>query len=259
MRNMLAIFQKEMRSYFISPIAYVLAAVFLVISGYFFYGIVVSFSNQSLYYVQYSSRYGMQMPPLNLNEQVIRGIFGLMSFISLFMIPMLTMRLYAEEKRSGTIELLMTSPLTTVQTLLGKFLACFVLYVLIIALTVIFMVILEIYGSPEWGPIISSYIGTLLMGAAFISVGIFASSLTENQIVAVVISFGALLMFWVIGSAVIFTGPGAGRVFSYLSIIEHIVDFHKGVIDTKDAVFYLSFTGFFLFLTYRTVESRSWR
>ncbi len=258
MRNIAAVFEKEMRTYFTSPIAYVLAAVFLVITGYFFYGMTVTFSNECLYYMQYASRYG-GMPSLNLNQQVIRGMLGLISFISLFMIPMLTMRLYAEEKRSGTMELLMTSPMRITETLLGKFFACFVLYAVIVGLTVIYQLILAAYGSPEWGPVFSGYLGVLLMGAAFIAVGIFASSLTESQIIAVVLGFGALLLFWVIGSAAIFTRPGAGKVFSYLSILTHMLSFQKGVIDTQDIIFALGFIGFFLFLTVKVVESQRWR
>ena len=258
MRNIAAIFQKEIKTYFTSPIAYVLAAVFLVITGYFFYGMTVTFSNECLYYMQYASRYG-GMPPLNLNQQVIRGMFGLISFISLFMIPMLTMRLYAEEKKSGTMELLMTSPLRITETLLGKFFACFVLYAIIIGLTVLYQVILGAYGHPDWGPVFSGYLGALLMGAAFIAVGIFASSLTESQIIAVVLGFGALLLFWVIGSAAIFTRPGAGKIFSYLSILTHMLPFQKGVIDTKDIIFFLGFVIFFLFVTVKVVESQRWR
>ncbi len=258
MRNIAAIFHKELKTYFTSPIAYVLAAVFLVITGYFFYGMTVTFSNECLYYMQYASRYG-GMPALNLNQQVIRGMFGLISFISLFIIPMLTMRLYAEEKRSGTMELLMTSPVRITETLLGKFFACFSLYAVIIGLTVLYQIILGVYGHPDWGPVLSGYLGTLLMGAAFIAVGIFASSVTESQIIAVVLGFGALLLFWVIGSASIFTRPGAGKIFSYLSILTHMLPFQKGVIDTQHILFYLSFIGFFLFLTVKVVESQRWR
>ena len=172
---------------------------------------------------------------------------------------MLTMRLYAEEKKTGTIELLITSPISSVQVLLGKFFACFSLYAIIVSLTMVYFFILEAYGSPDWGPIFSGYLGYLFLGATFISVGILASALTENQIVAVLLSFGILLMFWLIDWSASFAGPTAAKILQYVSFIEHLEDFQRGVIDSRDVVFYLSFTFFCLFLTTRVVESRRWR
>ena len=199
------------------------------------------------------------MPALNLNEMVVVQFFAVMDFIWLLIVPMLTMRLYAEEKKTGTIELLMTSPISSVEVLLGKFFACFSLYSIIVSLTMVYFVILEAYGSPDWGPIFSGYLGYLFLGATFISVGILASALTENQIVAVLLSFGILLLFWLIDWSASFAGPTAAKILQYMSFIEHLEDFQRGVIDSKDVVFYLSFSFFCLFLTTRVVESRRWR
>ena len=260
MRNFLAIYTKEMRSYFVSPVAYVIAGVFLFLSGYLFRSILMQFNEACQQYSQYAQMMSAQgVPPPNLNQFVVINFFGFMDFIWLLVVPMLTMRLFAEEKKSGTIELLMTSPISTIEVLLGKFFACFSLYSLIVALTLLFCAILEFYGDPDWGPIWSAYLGYLLLGATFIGVGILASSLTENQIVAVLLAFGALLLLWLIDWSANFAGPTAAKILHYLSIIEHLQDFQLGVIDTKDVVFYLSFTFFTLFLTSRALESRRWR
>jgi len=259
MRNFLAIYNKEMRSYFVSPVAYVIAGVFLFLSGYLFRNILMQFNFWCLQFSQQQGMAGMGMPTLNLNEMVVTQFFAVMDFIWLMVVPMLTMRLIAEEKKSGTIELLMTSPLSTAEIILGKFFACFTLYTLIVALTLVFCAILEIYGEPDWGPIFTAYLGYLLLGGTFIGVGLLASSLTENQIVAVMLSFGLLLLLWLIDWSASFAGPTAAKILQYVSIIQHLRDFQRGVIDTKDVIFYLSFIFFSLFLTSRIIESRRWR
>ena len=259
MRNFLAIYTKEMRSYFVSPVAYVIAGVFLFLTGYLFRNILMQFN---FYCLQFSQRQQFMqggMPNLNLNEMVITQFFAVMDFIWLMVVPMLTMRLFAEEKKSGTIELLMTSPLSTTQILLGKFFAALTLYMTIVALTLVYCLILEFYGDPDWGPIWSAYLGYLLLGGTFIGVGILASSLTENQIVAVLLAFGALLMLWLIDWSASFAGPTAAKILTYLSIIQHLQGFQRGVIDSGDVIFYLSLTFFTLFLTSRVLESRRWR
>ena len=259
MRNFLAIYTKEMRSYFVSPVAYVIAGVFLFLTGYLFRNILMQFN---FYCLQFSQRQQFMqggMPNLNLNEMVITQFFAVMDFIWLMVVPMLTMRLFAEEKKSGTIELLMTSPLSTTQILLGKFFAALSLYMTIVALTLVYCLILELYGDPDWGPIWSAYLGYLLLGGTFIGVGILASSLTENQIVAVLLAFGTLLLLWLIDWSASFAGPTAAKILTYLSIIQHLQGFQRGVIDSGDVVFYLSLTFFTLFLTSRVLESRRWR
>ncbi len=259
MRNFIAVYTKEMRSYFVSPVAYVIAGVFLFLSGYLFRNILMQFNFWCLQFSQQQGMAGMGMPTLNLNEMVVTQFFAVMDFIWLMVVPMLTMRLIAEEKKSGTIELLMTSPISTVEIILGKFFACFSLYTIIVALTLVFCAILEIYGDPDWGPIFTAYLGYMLLGGTFIGVGLLASSLTENQIVAVLLSFGLLLLLWLIDWSASFAGPTAAKILEYVSIIQHLRDFQRGVIDTKDVIFYLSFIFFSLFLTSRIIESRRWR
>ena len=260
MRNFLAVYTKEMRSYFVSPVAYVIAGVFLFLSGYLFRNILMQFNFLCMQFAQQAQYMGGQnLPPLNLNEIVVTQFFGVMDFIWLLVVPMLTMRLFAEEKKNGTMELLMTSPISSLQVLLGKFFACLSLYTIIVALTLVYCLILEFYGEPDWGPIFSAYLGYILLGGTFIAVGTLASALTENQIVAVLLSFGMLLLLWLIDWSASFAGPTAAKILQHISIIEHLKDFQRGVIDTKDVIFYLSFIFFGLFLTTRIIESRRWR
>jgi ABC-2 type transport system permease protein len=177
----------------------------------------------------------------------------------LFVFPLITMRTYSEEKRSGTIELLLTSPITDWQIILGKFAGAMLLYVAMLAVTLIHIGLLFIYGNPEWKPIAAGYLGMLLMGGAFLSLGLFISSLTKNQIVAAMATFGVFLMLWVINWIASFVGPTAQQVLSGLSITEHFDDFAKGIIDTRHVIYYLSFIAFGLFLTAKSVDSERWR
>jgi ABC-2 type transport system permease protein len=233
--------------------------IFLVISGYFFYSLVRQFGEASLYYFQQASMMRQAPPPMNLNEWVIRPFFLNTSVVVLFLMPLITMRLLAEERKSGTIELLLTSPVTDLQVAAGKFLAALALYGVLIGTTLFYMLVLEIFGQPDWGPVLAGYAGLLLMGASFLALGLLVSSLTENQIVAGTISFGLFLMLWVIQWAANFTGPVFGKVLEYLSVVSHFEDFGKGVVDTSDVVFYLSIVVLGIFLTLRSLESYRWR
>ena len=189
-----------------------------------------------------------------LNEELKAKAF----FRLLFLLPMLTMRSFAEEKRSGTMELLLTSPLTDLQIILGKFLGAMALYCLMLALTLLHVGLLFWYGEPEWGPIASGYLGLLLMGGAFISVGLAISSTTKNQIVAGVATFAVLLLFWIINWIGDASGTTSQAVLAYLSILEHFDDFSKGVIDTKHVTYYLSFIVVGLFLTAKSMDQERW-
>lgn len=259
MRKCLAIFRKEMRSYFVSPVAYVVLAVFLGLAGYFFYSQLATFIRASLVYTQQAMAYRMSMPAMNVNEWVIRPFFYNVSIITIFLIPMITMRLVAEEKKSGTIELLLTSPVTDFQFTMGKFLAGFALYAVMVGTTVFHFFIMFGFGKPDIGPVITGYVGLLLSGAALLALGLLISSFTENQIVAAAVSFGIFLLLWIIGWAAEFAGPLLGGVLGYISIIGHFEDFSKGVIDTRDVIFYLSFALGGLMLTVKSIEARKWR
>ena len=256
MSNILTIAQKELRSYFVSPIAYVVIGFFAILFGYFYVAslsILVRFSAQA-------GMFGMGGPQtVNINEFMVRPLLSNTAIILLFFLPFLTARAYAEEKRSGTIELLMTSPLSDLQIILGKFLGAFTLFVVMLAVTAIHMGILFWYGEPELGPMLTGYLGLVLMGASFISLGLLVSSATRNQIVAGVITFALLLLFWVLSWMADSAGPTTRVILSYLSILEHFDDFSKGVIDTAHLTYYLSFITFGLFLTAKSVDTERWR
>jgi ABC-2 type transport system permease protein len=253
MSNVFAIAQKELRSYFASPIAYVIIGLFALLFGYFFYAYLNFFVQRS----QQMMMSGGGTP--NINQDMIRMVLLNSAVIILFVMPMITMRTYAEEKRSGTIELLLTSPVTDLQIILGKFFGAMGLYAGMLAVTLLYMAILFVYGNPEWKPVLTGYLGLLLMGGCFISIGLLISSLTKNQIVAGILTFAVFLMLWVISWIGETSGPTTREIVNYLSITEHFDDFARGVIDTKHLVYYLSFITFGLFLTAKSVDSERWR
>ena len=249
------IFKKEMRLYFTSPVAYVVVTIFLLIAGYFFYSIFAFFTLASMQ----SAMNPAMARDLNVTDSVMRPLFSNVSVILLLLLPLLTMRLFAEERRSGTIELLLTFPVRDGAVLIGKYLAAFALYAIMLGLTVLYPGIVAYFARLETGPVFTGYLGLLLMGAAFIAVGIFTSSLTENQIVAAITTFGTLLIFWILGWSADYAGGAVGRVLQHLSILEHNESFAKGVLDTKDIIYYLNFTILALFLALRSLEARRWK
>jgi len=252
-RNIMAIAGKELRSYFASPIAFIIIGLFALLFGFFFYTYLTLFVRQSEMMMMQGGG------AANINQQMIRGVFLNSAVIILFVMPMITMRTYAEEKRSGTIELLLTSPITDVQIIVGKFLGAMGLYVAMLLVTMIYMAILFIYGRPEWRPLAAGYLGLLLMGGCFISAGLFVSSLTKNQIVAGMMTFAVFLMLWVIDWIGESSGATTKAVVEHLSITRHFDDFAKGIVDTNHVVYYLSFITFGLFLTAKSVDSERWR
>lgn len=256
MRNFIPVFKKEFKAYFTSPIAYVLIAMFLLISGYFFYNIY-SFFN----YVVFSM--GMQRSPMmeqvNVTEMVCPPLYSNIVIVILLMVPLLTMRLLAEEKKLGTIEILLTYPIRDAEVVFGKFAACLAVYCVMLAATFLYPLMLFVYSGVEWGPVLSCYLGLLLVGSAFISTGLLISSLTENQIIAGVSTFGVLLLFWLVGASERLVSPELGAILKHLSLLEHFEQFAKGIIDTRDIIYYLNFTFFALFLTLRSLDSGKWR
>ena len=256
MSNILAIAQKELRSYFASPIAYVIIGLFALLFGWFYSAILSFFVRQSMQVGQF----GFGGPTtLNINQDLIRPLLLNATVIILFVLPMVTMRTYSEEKRSGTIELLLTSPLSDLQIILGKFLGAMALYGLMLSVTLVHIGILFIYGEPEWLPVVTGYVGLLLMGGCFVSVGLLISSLTKNQAVSGMATFAVFLMLWVINWMADSSGPLTQSVLTYLSITEHFDDFSRGVLDTKHVVYYVSFIAFGLFLTAKSVDSERWK
>jgi ABC-2 type transport system permease protein len=254
MSNILAIAQKEIRAYFSSPIAYIVIGLFALLFGYFYVAILDWFIRQGM-----SGAMGMAPAPLNLNQQFVRPLLLNATVVLLFVLPMITMRTYSEEKRSGTIELLLTSPLTDMQIILGKFTGALVLYASMLGVTLLYVGVLFVFGNPEWKPIVTAYLGLLLLGGCFISVGMLISSFTRNQIVAAMLTFGVFLLLWVIDWIGTFLGPSGETIVNYLSITRHFEDFAKGVIDTTHLIYYVSFITFGLFLTAKSVDSERWR
>jgi ABC-2 type transport system permease protein len=254
MSNVVAIAHKELKSYFASPIAYIVVGVFALVYGYF-YAVMLQ------YFVRASMQMGQMggQQAMNINQDMLRPVIQNVTVVMLFLLPAITMRTYSEEKRSGTIELLLTSPLTDFQIIMGKFLGAMALYSVMLAVTLPHILILFLYSNPEWRPIVTSYLGLLLMGGCFISVGLFISSLTRNQVVAAAITFTTFLMLWVINWIGSFSSGWVSDLTSYLSIIEHLDDFTKGVVDTSHLVYYLSFITFGLFLTAKSVDTERWR
>jgi len=248
------VYKKELRLYFTSPVAYVLLTIFLLIAGYFFYSIFAFFTRASM---QTAMNPGMGRD-LNVTDSVLRPLIANMSVILLLLMPLVTMRLFAEERRAGTIELLLTYPVRDGAVLVSKYVAALTLYGVMLAGTLAYPAILLYFAKVEWGPLATGYLGLVLMGGMLLGIGIFASSLTENQIVAAVVAFGISLMFWIVGWTAEFAGGPLGAVLTHLSILEHNDTFAKGVIDTKDVLYYLDFTALFLFFTLRSLEARRW-
>ena len=258
MRNALAIASREIRSYFVSPVAYVVLTGFLLLAGWFFFNLLARFSYMLQIYSGMQGR-GGELERLNLNEFVISPLLHNLSVILVILIPVITMRTFAEEKRLGTFELLLTSPLRVGEIVAGKFLGALAFVTLMLGLTGVYPILLLIYGDPESGIMLSGYIGLFLLAASFVSIGMLTSSLTENQIIAAVSCLVALLLLYVINWPADTSSPTLGAVLHYLSVTEHFGEFVKGVIDTRAVLYFLSLIAAALFLTHRSVESLRWR
>ncbi len=254
MRNIWIICRKELASYFVSPIAYLLLTMFAVVFGFFFWNAVGYFVFAGM-----ESQMRGQMFPMNINEEVIRPLLSNVSVIGLFLIPMITMRLFAEEKRTGTIDLLATSPIRDGEVIFGKWLASVILYAGMLLITALNFVWLFHYGNPDWKPVLIAYLGLLLQAGALLAIGTFISTLTRNQIIAGAATFGVCILLWVLEWVSGYDSSGWARVLAYLSVLTHFESFAKGLLSTKDTVFYVAMIFFGLFLTARSIESLRWR
>jgi len=237
MENMLAIFKKEFKSFFISPIAYVFITVYLVVTNFlFFQGFFI------------------------INQADMRGYFGLLPWIFLFFVPAITMRSWAEEKKVKTLELLQTWPVSDSQVVLGKFLASFCFLGVSILLSLTIPITIFVLGSPDPGPILGGYVGALLMGGAYLAIGLWISSLTENQIVAFILGVVATFILFIIGNqfVTLVAPPSLVPILSFLGLGNHFASVERGVIDSRDIIYYLSVIGFFLFLNVQSLGSRKW-
>jgi ABC-2 type transport system permease protein len=254
MKNVWTVCQRELYSYFVSPIAWVLLAIFAFLSGVFTYIISASFVRASL-----EGQMSGQSMPMNVNEQVIAPLFSNIAVVGLFLIPLISMRLFAEEKRQGTIELLITSPVHDLEIIIGKWLSAVLMYGALLAVLLFDYSFLFIYGNPDWKPVATGFAGILLQGACLLALGTFISTLTKNQIVAGAVGFALSLLLWILNWTTSFGNSAMVQVLNYLSIVSHMDSFSRGVIDSKDLIYYLSMIFIGLFLTARSLESLRWR
>jgi ABC-2 type transport system permease protein len=257
MRNVLTIAGKEIRSYFSSPVAYVLLAAYLALAGYFFYALLIAF-NQTLQ-IYSMMRNPEMLSRFNLNQMVIVPLLHNMSVLLIFIVPAVTMRMFPEEKRAGTYELLLTSPVRVGEIVLGKFLGGLSLVLLMVALSGLFGLLVTIYGNPELPMMLSGYLGLALMAMSFLAIGTLISSFTDNVVIAYVGSLFALLVLYTVGWLGETVQGAAGGLIRYASITEHFQELTKGIVDTKDLVYFATLLVVGLFLTQRSVESVRWR
>ena len=254
LKNSWTIAMRDYKNYFNSPLAYLITAAFLFIMGWmFFYGLS-NFNQQNMEYQQYNAGKAM-----SITDGIIKPLFGNMNVIFLFIIPFITMRLFAEERKNHTIQILLTAPVTLAEIVFGKFLSAALLVLSMMVLTLAYPAVLYYAGNPEWGPILTSFLGTFLLTSSLISVGVLFSATTENQIVAGILSFGAGLFLWLISWAAYSAGPVWNEVLMHLSLINHFNNFSQGMIQSVDVIYYLSFIFLGLFLTHRVLDSYRWR
>jgi ABC-2 type transport system permease protein len=260
MKGLYAVYRKEMNHYFVSPIAYIIGGVFLMLAGFFFTRVLSSVMEQALEMGMQSMQFGGGAS-IDVPSVTVRYFFGVLSSILLFLTPMLTMGVYAEERKRGTIELLMTSPVTDTEIVLGKFLASLTLLGILLLPTVCYSLFTFFHSEPAapWRVLLCAYLGALLLGSVLLALGSLFSSLTENQIIAAVLTFGVFLILWVIDFGSRGSSGGIGAVVQYLSVVRHYDDFTRGVLDTSNVVYYVSLLLLSLFLTVRSLDSMRWR
>jgi ABC-2 type transport system permease protein len=254
MKLVFLICNKEFKSYFTSPIAYLLMAFFGLIFGFALYT-----ATRDVVRMGFQAQMMGQSQPVNLNDMIIRPLLGFASTVSLFLIPMITMRLIAEEKKTGTIELLLTSPVKDMQIILGKWLGAMLLFLCVLGMSAINVALLFAWGKPDWRPVLVAYLGLILQGGCLLAIGEFISTLTKNQIIAGGVTFFVCLLLWLLSWVTAFDSGASASVINYLSIVTHFDNFAKGVLDSKDVIFYLSMIFFALFITSRSMESLRWR
>jgi len=253
-KNILLICYKELKSYFASPIAYILMAFFGLIFGFGFYT-----ATRDMMRYSFQAQMMGQMPQMNVNDQIIKPLLGFASTVALFLVPMITMRTFAEEKKTGTIELLLTSPVRDLQIILGKWLGAMALYLCVLAMSMINIGLLFAWGKPDLKPVLIAYLGLILQGGVLLGIGVVISTMTSNQIIAGGVTFFVCLLLWLLSWFTAFDSSATGQVVNYISIGPHFENFAKGVLESKDVIFYLSMIFLSLFLTSRAMESLRWR
>jgi ABC-2 type transport system permease protein len=253
--NFLSVYRKEIKSYFVSPIGYIVILIFLLINSYIFYVLCIYYAFSSLKYSDYPYPYFTLSP----NEWIVKPLFHNMAVTSLIVLPLLTMKLFSEERRLGTIELLFTYPLKDSDIYWAKFLSCLSIFLIMTLIPSLYLLILEKWLILDKRVILNSYFGLLLLGGSFISIGILISSLTESQIISAIVTFGISLIFWIIGWISEIVPAKYLSFFDFISLFNHYENFPKGILDTRDLIFYLSICFFFSFLTLRILVSKKYR
>ena len=259
MKKTIAIFEKELKSFFYSPMAYVVIAVFTALTGVFFYLYLSNFVETAFRAEIMAQQYRQMPQKMNVNLMLIRPYFWNIALIALFTLPAITMRLFSEEKKQGTIELLYTAPISSLQIVLGKFFAGLTFFAVLLIPTILFQSLLFVYGEPELLPVISGYIGLLFLGSAFIAMGLFISTTTENQIIAAIGGFALSLFLWIVGWGASYAGPTLAPFLEYISIINHFEDFAQGVIDSSHVAYYVLFSFVGIYMSLKSIESIKWR
>jgi ABC-2 type transport system permease protein len=261
MKGIIAVYRREMGGYFVSPVAYIVVGLFLLVCGWLFYGILGDVMKASVTSQMRAMQMGGGAQPIDVPGIVIRGFLGNISVIILFLLPILTMGIYAEERKRGTMELLMTSPLTEFQIVLGKYLAALTLFLVMLAPTLIYQIIMASYAEPgiPWAMLWSGYLGLVLLGSVLVALGAFISSLTESQIIAGVATFAVFLLLLVLDFGARDSSSTWSDIVQYLSILRHYDDFSRGVIDTANVIFDVSLAAVGVFLTQRSLDSMRWR
>lgn len=249
------IIAKELRCYFVSPIVFVIGAVFLGIVGLLSYWAVVNASNQALRMMQMSNAFAQ----INMNDLVFRPVFYSMNLVLMLVLPLLTMRVFAEERKLRTFELLLTSPVGINEIVTAKFLSVVLIYLGLLSLIALIPVVLAAYASFDWNPVFTGFLALLLQGAFMLAIGLLASALTENQIIAAFLSFGFILVLWLIGAFGSVLGGTLGHVFAYISFTEHYNRLVRGLLDVKDIVYYLSGMAFMWFAAYQAIDAHRWK
>lgn len=249
------ILAKELRCFFVSPVFYIVGAVFLFISGLIAHLMTVNAGQQAVRFLQIQNTYAH----LNLNELVFRSLFYSLDFVLMFLLPILTMRLFAEERKLQTLELLLTSPIGINELISAKYMSVLLIYLGLLSLTGLTPILLSLYSSFQWNPILTGYLGLALQGGFFLACGLLASATTQNQVVAAFLSFGMILLIWLLGGLGSLLGDTTiGNILSYVSFSEHYDRLVRGLLEVKDVVYYLSGIVLMLFIAHRVVDSHRW-
>ena len=251
-----AVLAKELRCFFVSPIVYIVGAVFLGIVGLLAYWAVVEASNQALRMMQMSNSFAH----INVNDLVFRKLFYNLNLVLMLVLPLLTMRLFAEERKLRTMELLLTSPVGINEIVTAKFLSVVTIYLMLLTLTALIPLVLSAYVSFDWAPVLTGFLALFLQGAFMLAIGLLASALTENQIVAAFLSFGVILVLWVMGAFGATLGDNSlGHLLSYISFSGHYDRLVRGLVDVKDVVYYLSGMGLMWFAAHQVIDAHRWK